>query len=168
MTLEELNALEEPKAVEALMKCCGSARWAMAVARRRPFSSLEALRQEADAAWRRCGEADWLEAFSHHPRIGGKDALRAKFAATRSWSEGEQASVSKASEAVLEALAAGNDAYEKKFGRVFLVCATGKSAEEMLSLLEARLPNDARVELEIAAGEQAKITRIRLDKLLGA
>ena len=166
MTLEQLNALAPEAAAAELLKCCGSARWASAVSARRPFSSQEELFAAADQEWARCGREDILEAFSHHPRIGGKDALRAKFAATRGWSQGEQSKVTQASEETLDGLARGNDEYEKKFGYIFIVCATGKSADEMLALLRARLPNDADRELRLASGEQAKITRLRLAKLL--
>jgi 2-oxo-4-hydroxy-4-carboxy-5-ureidoimidazoline decarboxylase len=166
VTLQELNALPAPAAVAELLKCCGSSRWARAVAARRPFVSPEGLLAAGDEEWARCGRADILEAFSHHPRIGGKDALRAKFAATRGWSQGEQSTVARASEETLDGLAAGNAEYEKRFGYIFIVCATGKSAEEMLELLRARLPNAPEAELEAAAAEQAKITRLRLAKLL--
>ena len=120
----------------------------------------------AEAAWERTEERDWLEAFSHHPRIGGKDALREKFAATVAWAKGEQAGASAASEALLDALATGNAEYEAKFGRIFIVCATGKSAVEMLDLLKSRLSNDAGTEIRLAVREQGKITKIRLEKLI--
>ena len=158
MTLQELNALEEPRAVEALMKCCGSARWAMAVARRRPFTDADALFICAEEAWSHCGKADFFEAFSHHPKIGERKVS--------GWAKDEQAGAAGASQATLDALMTGNAAYEKKFGHVFLVCAAGKAAEEMLGLLKARLPHDAEAELAVAAAEQAKITRLRLEKLL--
>jgi 2-oxo-4-hydroxy-4-carboxy-5-ureidoimidazoline decarboxylase len=109
-----------------------------------------------------------LEAFLHHPKIGSLDALAAKFANTAQWASGEQASVQSASKAVLQALADGNTAYEQKFGYIFIVCATGKSAEEMLALLQARLPNPPKTEIGIAMAEQMKITLIRLEKLLNA
>lgn len=160
MTLQELNALDEPKAVEALMKCCGSARWAMAVERRRPFADEKALFAEAGEAWTRCGPDDWREAFSHHPKIGAKKA--------DGWAKGEQSGVASATTSVLEELAAANERYAAKFGFIFIVCATGKSADEMLGLLKARLPNDEKTELKVAAGEQAKITRLRLEKLLSS
>lgn len=168
MTLDALNALPAVAAEAELLKCCGSGRWARAVAGRRPFSSEEELLAAADEEWARCGREDILEAFSHHPRIGGKDALRAKFAATRGWSQGEQSKVAQAAEETLEGLSRGNEEYERKFGYIFIVCATGKSADEMLSLLRARLPHEAAEELKTAAGEQAKITRLRLSKLLAA
>lgn len=166
MTLDELNALPASLAREELLRCCGCAKWAEEVAAARPFADKKALLAAADAAWARTGEREWLEAFSHHPRIGGKDALRAKFAATSGWARGEQAGAASASEAVLDALAKGNADYEARFGHIFIVCATGKSAAEMLDLLKSRLPNDAAKEKRIAAAEQAKITRIRLEKLI--
>ncbi len=160
MKLQDFNAMDEPSALQALMTCCGSARWAMAVVRRRPYSDLRALETTAAEAWARCGRDDFLEAFSHHPRIGDKAALRLKFAG------GEQGSIAEASEETLDALARGNAEYEKRFGHIFIICATGKSADEMLTLLRARLPNVPETELKIAAGEQAKITKLRLAKLL--
>ena len=166
MTLQELNGLPDDSAREELLRCCGCARWADLTLSRRPFASRAAALAAAAAAWAETGERDWLEAFAHHPRIGGKDALRAKFAATKAWAQGEQAAVAAADERTLDALAKGNADYEAKFGFIFIVCATGKSAAEMLALLNKRLPNDRSAELKIAAGEQAKITKIRLEKLL--
>ncbi|MFI5350051.1 MAG: 2-oxo-4-hydroxy-4-carboxy-5-ureidoimidazoline decarboxylase [Elusimicrobiota bacterium] len=166
MTLDELNVLPLVSAKEALARCCGSARWAEKTLSRRPFADKAAALAAADEAWEEMGEKDWLEAFAHHPRIGGKDALRAKFAATKAWAQGEQAAVAAADERTLDALAKGNADYEAKFGFIFIVCATGKSAAEMLALLNNRLPNDRATELAIAAAEQAKITKIRLEKLL--
>jgi 2-oxo-4-hydroxy-4-carboxy-5-ureidoimidazoline decarboxylase len=135
---------------------------------RRPFADTNALLASADEVWAGLGPADWKEAFAHHPRIGDKQALRERFAATRQWAAGEQAGVSGASEAALDALAEGNRDYESRFGHIFIVCATGKTAEEMLALLRERLGNDPEIEERIAAGEQAKITRIRLEKLLAS
>lgn len=166
MTLQELNALPPDRAEAELMKCCGCARWARDVCAQRPFADADALFASSDAAWRRMGRAEWLEAFGHHPRIGGADALREKFAATRRWSQGEQSKVAEASERTIQALAQGNADYEKKFGHIFIVCASGKSAEEMLALLRARLANDPAQEIVVAAAEQGKITRLRLEKLL--
>lgn len=166
MTLDELNSLKEDAARAELLRCCGSSRWADGMIARRPFASRSAVLSAADSVWAECGEKDWLEAFSHHPRIGGKDALRAKFAATKDWSAGEQAKAAQADDATLDALAKGNAEYEERFGFIFIVCATGKTASEMLALLCARLPNARPAELAVAAGEQAKITKIRLEKLL--
>jgi 2-oxo-4-hydroxy-4-carboxy-5-ureidoimidazoline decarboxylase len=166
MTPAELNALPIDAARAELLRCCGSTRWAEKTLARRPFADKAAALAAADAAWAETSEKDWLEAFAHHPRIGGRDALRAKFAATKAWAQGEQAAVAAADEATLDALEKGNADYESRFGFIFIVCATGKSAAEMLSLLKVRLPHDRASELEIAAGEQAKITKIRLEKLL--
>ena len=166
MTLDEFNALSADAARAELLRCCGSTRWAERTLARRPFADKAAMFAEAGAAWAGTDEKDRLEAFGHHPRIGGKDALRAKFAATKAWAQGEQAALAAADEATLDALAKGNADYEARFGFIFIVCATGKSAAEMLALLNARLPNDRAAELRIAAAEQAKITKIRLEKLL--
>jgi 2-oxo-4-hydroxy-4-carboxy-5-ureidoimidazoline decarboxylase len=151
---------------EQLARCCGSKRWVERMLASQPFADAAALLQAADDVWSSLEPAAWLEAFSHHPKIGGKDALREKFAATRTWAQGEQAGVKQADEAVLEALARGNAEYEARFHHIFIVCATGKTAAEMLALLRARLPNTLEEELRIAAAEQAKITRLRLEKLL--
>jgi 2-oxo-4-hydroxy-4-carboxy-5-ureidoimidazoline decarboxylase len=166
MTLPEFNALPEAAARAELLRCCGAAAWADGMLRRRPFADRAAALAAADAAWAETGAEGRREAFAHHPRIGGRDALRAKFAATRAWALGGQASVAAADEATLDALEKGNADYEAKFGRIFIVCATGKSAAEMLALLRARLPHDPETEFALAAAEQAKITRLRLEKLL--
>lgn len=121
---------------------------------------------EAKTKWNELSEADWREAFTHHPKIGDVNSLKEKFVSTSAWAEGEQGAVKAASQATLEALAAGNAEYEKKFGYIFIVCATGKSADEMLALLQARLPNKPAAEILSAMGEQDKITRLRLEKLI--
>lgn len=131
-----------------------------------PFYADAALHEAADEVWAGVGEDDVREAMSHHPRIGADlDALRTKFAATESWSKNEQAGIGDADEATLLALRDGNARYHERFGHVFLVCATGKSAAEMLALLEARIDNTPEDELRIAKEEQRKITHIRLEKL---
>lgn len=132
---------------------------------RRPFGSQMTMLAAAEEEWFALGPEDWREAFSHHPRIGDVEALRLRFAETRRLSEREQAGVMAADDDVIKALAAGNRAYEQRFGYIFIVCATGKSADEMLRLLRARLENDASTEIRLAAEEQAKITRIRLNRL---
>jgi 2-oxo-4-hydroxy-4-carboxy-5-ureidoimidazoline decarboxylase len=164
--LSRLNDHPAPEARGELLRCCGSSRWAEAMIARRPFPSVAALLEAADAVWWGLEPADWREAFAHHPKIGDKEALRARFASTREWASGEQAGVGAASEEVLTALAEGNSAYESRFGYIFIVCATGKTAPEMLALLRERLPHDPQDELRIAAGEQAKITGLRLERLL--
>ncbi|NTX15941.1 2-oxo-4-hydroxy-4-carboxy-5-ureidoimidazoline decarboxylase [Myxococcus sp. CA051A] len=166
--LHRLNTLAPEAAREELLRCCGSSRWVEAMVRARPFRDVEHVLSEAGWLWEQTGPDDWQEAFKHHPRIGDVSSLRAKFASTATWSSQEQGGVNGAAEAVIQGLADGNKAYEERFGFIFLVCATGKSAEEMLGLLRARLGNPPDEELRIAAGEQAKITRIRLEKLLAS
>lgn len=161
-----LDGQPEAEAREALTRCCGASRWVAGMLRRRPFGDDATLMAAADSVWGKMEEADVLEAFSHHPEIGADvEALRAKFGATAAWSEGEQSGAAGASEETLLALRDGNVAYRERYGFIFIVCATGKSADEMLGLLRARLNNERAAELAIAAGEQAKITRLRLDKL---
>ncbi|GAB2966253.1 2-oxo-4-hydroxy-4-carboxy-5-ureidoimidazoline decarboxylase [Hymenobacter coalescens] len=166
MTLDDLNQLPEPALTDALRTCCGASAWVAIMAASFPMADRETLFDQADFIWNNLSEADWREAFTHHPKIGDLEALREKFASTSAWAEGEQGAVRQASEATLQALAAGNEAYERKFGYIFIVCATGKSADEMLALLQARLPNPAEREIRLAADEQRKITRLRLEKLL--
>jgi 2-oxo-4-hydroxy-4-carboxy-5-ureidoimidazoline decarboxylase len=161
-----LNAADSSEATAALMRTCGSSTWAARMEARRPFRDREDLLAAAVREWAASSRADVIEAFSHHPRIGDRESLRARFPATHGWSGDEQKSASAASEATLDDLARANQAYEEKFGHIFIVCATGKSAPEMLELLRSRMSNDAEAELVIAAGEQAKITRLRLEKLL--
>lgn len=160
------NAMPEDEARAALLRCCGSARWAVAMLATRPYRDAAQLFQAADAAWGASEAADWLEAFRHHPRIGDRSALETRFASTRAWSSDEQGGVAAAASDVLDALADENSAYEARFGHVFLVCASGKTAPEMLDLLRQRLKNAPETELRVAAAEQAKITRLRLDRLL--
>jgi 2-oxo-4-hydroxy-4-carboxy-5-ureidoimidazoline decarboxylase len=166
MTIEALNKLPPAALKEALHKCCGSATWVERMSRRFPFQNETALYQAAAEVWESCTTGDWKEAFSHHPLIGDLDALQKKFASTAQWAAGEQAAVQKAATVTLLALADGNRAYLQKFGYIFIVCATGRSAAEMLQLLEERLPNAPETEIKIAMAEQGKITKIRLQKLL--
>ncbi len=161
-----LDAMSDEEARAALSRCCGAHRWIDGMLARRPFSNDAALFAAAHEIWATMSRDDILEAFAHHPRIGADiDSLRVKFAATKEWSAGEQAAVRDASEETLLALRDGNLAYEARYGHIFIVCATGKSAGEMLALLRARMDNDPSQELSIAAAEQAKITDIRLSKL---
>jgi 2-oxo-4-hydroxy-4-carboxy-5-ureidoimidazoline decarboxylase len=159
--------IDEASPAEArrlLTASCGAARWVDGMVRRRPFGSHQAILAAARDAWWSLESSDWREAFAHHPKIGDKEALRARFATTRARSESEQAGVSSASEATLAALAHGNRDYEERFGYIFIVCATGKSAQEMLALLQARITNDPATEIRIAAEEQSKITALRLSR----
>tara|TARA_Y100001934_G_C11943895_1_gene581577 strand:- start:53 stop:565 length:513 start_codon:yes stop_codon:yes gene_type:complete len=161
-----LNALTVEGATTAFIRCCGSSRWASLMAVRRPFSGLEAILRVADQTWEEMEESDILEAFEHHPRIGADlESLREKFASTKEWSSSEQAAVSSASEETLLALRDGNIEYEKRYGFIFITCASGRSAEEILKELNSRMHHNYGDELQIAAQEQAKITRLRLEKL---
>jgi 2-oxo-4-hydroxy-4-carboxy-5-ureidoimidazoline decarboxylase len=163
--LERLNSLPPELLKIDLERCCGASRWVARMLANRPFHTMEDLLTTAEREWSAMQESDWLEAFSHHPKIGDVESLRKKFASTAQWAAGEQASVRQANEETLQHLAAGNTAYESKFGFIFIICATGKSAKEMLTALQLRLPNDRASELKIAASEQAKITALRLKKL---
>ncbi len=164
--LEWLNSLPQDQAQAEFLRCCGSRRWAEAMARARPFQTVLAVYSEAGWLWSQTGPEDWREAISHHPRVGDISKLRERFRGTGAWSEQEQKGVQDASEEVLHALAKANAEYEAHFGFIFLICATGKSAREMLEQLCERMNNPPTLELRIAAGEQAQITRIRLEKLL--
>jgi OHCU decarboxylase len=134
------------------------------MADQRPYDTLEALHKAADSAWWKLDRADWLEAFSHHPQIGDRPAAGSE--AARQWAAGEQSGARAASDDVKSRLARANRAYFEKFGYIYIVCATGKSAEAMLAILNQRLQNDAPSEISVAAEQQRLITRIRLDKLL--
>jgi 2-oxo-4-hydroxy-4-carboxy-5-ureidoimidazoline decarboxylase len=164
--LTELNALWEGEARAAFERCCGASRWVEAMMMGRPFETFPAVVAASDDAFDELEEHDWLEAFAHHPQIGDVAELRRKFASTAGWAGAEQSGTSAASEVTLAALAEGNRAYRERFGYIFIVCATGKSAEEMLGLLRLRIGNDAEAELAIAVEEQRKITGLRLMKLL--
>jgi 2-oxo-4-hydroxy-4-carboxy-5-ureidoimidazoline decarboxylase len=166
MTVEQLNRMPLAQARAALERCCGAGAWVETMCAARPFAGATALLDRAERAWRALGPGDWRQAFAHHPRIGDVASLRRRFAATAAWATDEQRGAAAASESTLAALADGNRRYEERFGYIFIVCATGKSAEEMRALLEQRLDNDPELELRVAAEEQMKITRLRLLKLL--
>jgi len=162
---DHLNSLEGKSAVVAFLKCSGAQKWSDAMVSSRPFNGLQDLRDKSEAAWSKLNHQDWLEAFSSHPKIGDVNSLREKFASTAAWARGEQQSVSHAPEQVLHGLSDANKRYEEKFGHIFIVCATGKSAQQMLRMLEIRLQNEPGLEFAIACGEQKKITLLRLEKL---
>jgi len=170
--IARLNALSMEEAQAELLKCCGSTNWARRMTQQRPFptggDAMRRLLDSADRVWWDLGREDWLEAFSRHPKIGEKAAAKDASAETRRWSEEEQSGTRSAREQVLAALAKANRAYEQRFGYIFIVCATGKSSEEMLALLQQRLQNDPAAELRMAAEEQRRITHLRLQKLLQA
>jgi len=166
MLLDGLNELTSELAEAELLKCCGSTRWAQSMAGVRPFHSLAELLTKADNLWWSLSEEDWLEAFRAHPKIGEKKAAAAQSTQAQNWSADEQSGTAGAAAATMKALADGNLEYERRFGFIYIVCATGKSSEEMLTILKERLQNDSQAELRNAAEEQRKITRLRLEKLL--
>ena len=167
MTLSDwLDGLPRDRAAEVLQRCCGARRWVDGMLAARPFGADEAVFAAADRVWSDAAPDDVHEALAHHPEIGADlAALRARFARTADWSAGEQGGMREADEATIVALRDGNVRYRERFGHTFVVCATGKRADEMLALLQARIANDPATELRIAAAEQAKITRLRLEKL---
>ncbi|HUR65785.1 MAG TPA: 2-oxo-4-hydroxy-4-carboxy-5-ureidoimidazoline decarboxylase [Chitinophagaceae bacterium] len=165
MTLHDLNTLSQSQLREELFKCCGSSAWVQRMLPFIPAEDLVELLEDAEEQWWLCNEDDWKEAFTHHPKIGDIDSLKKKFASTAQWASGEQAAVNTATDEILTALAEGNRSYEEKFGYIFIVCATGRSAEEMLTMLQERLQNDPAEEIKIAADEQNKITKLRIEKL---
>ena len=166
MTLEELNSLTSVAADEEFLKCCGSTRWAHEMTRARPFTGAEELYEKADEVCASLDEHDWLEAFQAHPKIGERKAATDQPQQAQSWSAQEQAGLAQALSQTKDSLAELNRQYEARFGFIFIVCATGKSPEEMLAILQARIGNSRTHELLIAAEEQRKITRLRLEKLL--
>jgi OHCU decarboxylase len=166
IAIERLNLLATSEAEGELLKCCGSNEWARGVTAERPFASLEDLLSKADRIWWVLEPADWLEAFHSHPKIGEKKAAAKIAARSQKWSEDEQSGISNSAQQTIDALAELNRAYEEKFGYIFIVCASGKTSDEMIAILRQRLENNSDEELRIAAGEQAKITQLRLRKLL--
>lgn len=160
MTLRDFNKFKSDEADSLLMSCCCSSNWVFLMIQKFPFASEKEMVSTATDVWyNQCSSTDWLEAFSHHPEIGDVKSLTEKFAGK------EQAAVAEASKETIQKLSGANAAYKNKFGFIFIVCATGKSAEEMLQLLNLRIKNTAADELNIAMGEQHKITLIRFKKL---
>lgn len=155
--MRALDALAPAEAEAKLLSCCGSRGWARGMVRARPFGTLDGLLAAADRIGDTLSDSDWLEAFAAHPRIGDRGARGAAAA--------EQSGALSAPESTIEALSRANREYETRFGHIFIVCASGKQAEEMLALYRERLHNDPATELRIAAEEQRKITRLRLEKL---
>jgi len=165
-TLTRWNTLPAATATTEILPCCGSRNWANSLVAERPFDDLPALLSASDRIWRELSEADWLEAFRSHPRIGESSSHTPTSAQSQKWSAQEQSRSANSPDAVKQALAAGNQEYERKFGRIFLICATGKSAAEILQNLQRRLQNDQAAELREAAEQQREIINIRLAKWL--
>lgn len=166
MRLNELNKAPEATARAELEQCCAAPTWITTMVQYRPFADMTALQQAAKYSFDQLSDNDWLSAFAAHPMIGDIQSLRAKYANTAAQAAGEQSATQSAPEPVLAELAEANKHYAEKFGFIFIVFASGKTAEQMLALLQARLPNNKETELQIAANEQRKITALRLERFL--
>lgn len=167
MTIAEFDHLPGEKKKELLQRCCGSSTWVNKMLTVFPVEDLVELLDASEEKWDECTIADWEEAFEHHPRIGDVNSLEEKFPDTAEWAAGEQAAVKMAKENTLQELAKANVDYQQKFGFIYIICATGRSAENMLANIKIRLNNNKEEELNTAAGEQLKITKLRLKKLFG-
>ncbi len=167
VTLDELNSMPRDEAAELLRACCGATSWVNAMLDRRPYESATRLLDDADVAWATTSADDWHEAFSHHPRIGEKGTKANQTGLASGWSEAEQTKVQLASSSVHDQMSLVNIAYERKFGHIYIVNAAGKSAHDLLDIARSRLKNDPEKELNIASDEVRKITRLRLEKLVG-
>lgn len=165
MNIDAFNRLTQADAKAWLQRCCVSQRWIQGMLADRPYANLKHVLENADRVWQVLEDSDFLEAFQGHPKIGDVTSLRAKYADTATLAAGEQSLVGDAKSDVIQRLAIGNTAYEARFGFIFIVFASGKTAQQMLALLEERLENSREVELAIAAKEQHKITRLRLETL---
>jgi 2-oxo-4-hydroxy-4-carboxy-5-ureidoimidazoline decarboxylase len=162
--LTRWNALPQAEAALEILPCCGSNSWARQMAALRPITNEDSLLAASDKIWRSLTEADWMEAFAHHPRIGHSDAPSNAPARSAQWSSEEQQKVGAAGGNALAELAEGNRAYEQRFGRIFIVCAAGKSTRTILDILQRRLRNDEQTELQESADQQRQITSLRLKK----
>lgn len=158
MKVQELNELDARAAFDALMSCCGSREWTQRMTTARPYASIDAVLDASDRNWLALGEDDWLEAFAAHPRIGERSES--------AWSQHEQEAALKAEDAIRNALIAANTEYERRFGFIFIVFASGKSPAQIIDLMRQRLNNDRATEIHNASAEQMQITRLRLRRLL--
>src|SRR5437867_12513694 len=165
-SIKRLNQLSADRAEAEFLKCCGSTRWAKQMTEARPFTNIDELFSRADEIWWSLSTDDWLEAFRTHPKIGEKKAATAQSPEARNWSAQEQSQSQQAAAETKSALAEGNRKYEERVRFIFIVCATGKSSEEILSILNCRMPNERETELKISAGELRMIIYMRIEKLL--
>jgi OHCU decarboxylase len=166
VTLDELNALSNADARNAFSACCGAHRWVTQMVARRPFTSVDNLIDTAKAVWSNMNESDWREAFEHHPRIGERTSKQTQGTKAADWSSGEQSRAATGDSEMKRQLADANAEYEARFGHIYIVCAAGKTADELLDIARSRLDNDASTEIRVAADEQRKITELRLRKLM--
>ncbi len=167
MTIAGFDRLPTEKKRELLKQCCGSSAWVEKMLMVFPVEDLVELLEAAEEKWYDCTPEEWKQAFDYHPKIGDINSLKEKFANTAAWAASEQSGVNVAKESTLLELTQGNEEYQNKFGFIFIVCAMGRSAEEMLHMLKSRLNNTRDEEINIAAAEQNKITKLRLEKLFG-
>jgi len=165
MTIAEFDQLDVASKKEKLFNCCGSTAWVKSMLEIFPVEDLIDLLEYAEEKWYDCNPADWLEAFEHHPKIGDFHSMLTEFTNIAEWTTSEQAGVQGSPDNILEELRIANEEYQETFGYIFIVFATGKSADEMLEILRQRLNNDPHEELMIAAAEQDKIMKLRLKKL---
>jgi 2-oxo-4-hydroxy-4-carboxy-5-ureidoimidazoline decarboxylase len=163
--LDAWNKADEATAFDAMIACCGSKRWATTMVALRPIASVIELSEAADRVWTTMNEPDWMEAFACHPRIGERKSAHAP-AKSAAWSKQEQSSATSAAESILVQIAEANVLYEQQYGFTYIVCATGKSAGELLEILNRRLAGTREAELREAAEQQRQITQIRLGKWL--
>jgi 2-oxo-4-hydroxy-4-carboxy-5-ureidoimidazoline decarboxylase len=166
--LERWHALPVDEAAAQILSCCGSHAWATCLAAMRPFADEQSLFSAADRCWQHLPEADWLEAFRSHPRIGEQHAQKETTATSAAWSRSEQSKMNEADAAILLRMREGHRAYEERFGRIFIVCASGKQPAELLRILEHRLANAPQQELVESAAQQEQIMQLRLRKWLAA
>ena len=164
--LAHWHALPPGEAATEILSCCGSRAWAACLAGKRPFADEQTLFTAADHCWQNLSEADWLEAFRSHPRIGEQHAEKKTTAVSAAWSRSEQSRMNQADAAILQRMREGHLQYEERFGRIFIVCASGKQPAEMLSILERRLSNERAQELQESAAQQQQIMQLRLRKWL--
>jgi len=167
MTIAEFDHLPVEKKKDLLLQCCGSAEWMNKMITVFPVEDLVELLEAAEEKWNECSQVGLLEAFEHHPKIGDINSLKEKYVNTKEWAQDEQSGVNPATGNTLQELAKHNDEYQNKFGFIFIVCATGRSVEEMLTDLKTRINNSKEEEIITAAAEQLKITKLRLEKLFG-
>jgi OHCU decarboxylase len=164
-SVRRVNQLSADRAEAEFLKCCGSTRWAKLMTEARPFVNFDAVLSKADEICASLGEQDWLEAFRAHPKIGEKKAATNQSEQAAGWSAQEQSQAQQAADETKAAIAEGNGVYEDRFGFIFIICASDKSADEILDSLRHRLTNKPETEIRVAADEQRKITQLRLAKL---
>ena len=168
ITVAQLDTLPDAEAAFKLAACCGASAWVSGMLARRPFASRDQLFTASEEVARTLRDSDWLEAFAYHPRIGKRNSNAVVSTTAESWSIGEQSASATASTAVRAALADANAEYEERFGFIFIICASGRSADEILAALRERMDNEPGAEIFVAAREQQQITRLRLEKLIPA